>query len=188
VEQRLAELVNHLAIDRRGRARRHPVGTLKTRLSRAMSAAGLDGVHLSLSLSDDDELHALNRTYAGEDHPTDVLSFAQAEGPVVPHGDRQPLGDIVISVEYARRHVGSPPTGRASGRKGRHAKQGLPAELFHLAVHGLVHLLGYDHRDAAEERVMFGYEARLRAAALAPGPVRVARRPPGARAARPSRR
>ena len=163
--------MNRLLVERRGRARKTAVGSLPARLRRAMRAAGLDRVQVSLSLSDDDELHALNREYADEDHATDVLSFAQAEGPVVPHGDLEPLGDIVISVEYARRQ----------------AKRGLPAELFHLAVHGLVHLLGFDHRDAAEERVMFGYETRLREAALAAGIVKPVRRPTRSRAASPAR-
>ena len=128
-----------------------------------MRAAGLDGAELSLSLSDDRELRALNLAYAGEDHATDVLSFRQADAGVPA---TRMLGDIVISVPYATRQAST--AGRA-----------LPGELFHLAVHGLVHLLGYDHRDADEERVMFGYEARLRASALstgAPRPVRAPRK------------
>lgn len=150
-----------------GRGARTAPGTrrvLARRLQRALRAAGLAGVELSLTLAGDRELRALNLRYAGEDHATDVLSFAQREGARLRHRGREPLGDVVISVEYAARQA------RAGGRT-------LPGELLHLAVHGLAHLLGHDHRDAAEERVMFGYEARLRAAALAPGPaVRV--RPP----------
>jgi probable rRNA maturation factor len=126
-----------------------------------LRAAGLDGVELSLVLSDDRELHALNRKYAGEDHATDVLSFAQREGAAVAHASTEPLGDVIISVEYAARQ----------------AQRALPGELFHLAVHGLVHLLGYDHRDAKEERVMFAYEAGLRRAALALGSPRRVRAP-----------
>ena len=150
-----------LTVDLRGRGRRLDDGTRRTlaaRLRRAVVATGLSAVELSLSLSDDVELHALNLAYAGEDHATDVLSFAQAEGPRVPSATLRPLGDIVISVQYA-------------ARQAKVAGHSLPAELFHLAVHGLVHLLGYDHRDAAEERVMFDYEAALRRAALAPGPI-----------------
>ncbi|MEO6950962.1 MAG: rRNA maturation RNase YbeY [Polyangia bacterium] len=150
-----------LTVEARGRGRRLAAGTSRTlaaRLRRAIVAAGLVGVELSLSLSDDVEMHALNLAYANEDHATDVLSFAQAEGPHVPHAGRRPLGDIVISVEYA-------------ARQAKTAGHTLPAELFHLAVHGLVHLLGYDHRDAREERVMFGYETALRRSALTPGPI-----------------
>jgi len=111
-----------------------------------MQAAGTD-LEVALSLTDVRELHALNLQYANEDHPTDVLSFNQ---------DPPLLGDIVISVPYARRQ----------------AKGALADELIHLAVHGLAHLLGYDHRTQREEAVMFGYEAKLRAAARARGPIR----------------
>jgi probable rRNA maturation factor len=122
-----------------------------------MQAAGARG-EVALSLSDDAELRKLNLEYAGEDHATDVLSFSQTEGA----GPRSPmLGDIIISVPYARRQ----------------AKGALVDELVHLAVHGLAHLLGFDHRTPAEERVMFGYEARLREAARARGQVKRVRNP-----------
>jgi probable rRNA maturation factor len=147
-----------LTIDVRGRARGLAAGTLATlrrRLSRAMRAAGVADRALALSLSDDDELLQLNRQFADEDHATDVLSFEQ-EAPL--------LGDVIISVEMAARQA------QAAGHS-------LAAELVHLSVHGLVHLLGFDHATKDEERVMFGYEARLRAAARAPGPVARVRAP-----------
>jgi probable rRNA maturation factor len=142
-----------LTIEVRGRARRAvkpaTLATLRRLVGRAMRAAGVAERALALSLSDDDELLALNRQFAGEDHATDVLSFEQ-EAPL--------LGDVIISVETATRQA------EAAGH-------GLVAELVHLAVHGVVHLLGFDHATKAEERVMFGFEARLRAAARAAGPV-----------------
>ena len=150
-----------LTIDVRGRARRRGaltpamLRTLRRLLGRAMRAAGVAERALALSLADDDELLALNRTYAGEDHATDVLSFEQ-EAPL--------LGDVVISVETAARQAAA-------------AGHSLAAELVHLSVHGLVHLMGFDHATPAEERVMFGYEARLRAAARAAGPVARVRAP-----------
>jgi probable rRNA maturation factor len=128
---------------------------LTRRLRRAMQAARALGA-VSLSLTDDAELRALNREYANEDHATDVLSFEQSP-PL--------LGDIVISVETARRQA------EAGGRT-------LTEELIHLAVHGLAHLLGYDHATRAEERVMFGFEAKLREAARGRGEVARVRRPP----------
>ena len=135
-----------VAIRKRVRVSPSTVRSLRARLVRAMRAAGVAERALTLSLTDDKELRALNRTYAGEDHATDVLSFEQ----------REPLlGDVVISVETAQRQA------RAAGHS-------LLAELFHLAVHGMVHLMGYDHATAAEERVMFAYEAKLRARAIAP--------------------
>lgn len=152
-----------LSLIARGRARTQvPVElrrALRQKVVRAMRAAGVADTQVCLSLSDDEELHALNLQYAGEDHPTDVLSFSQRESQGVepgtapsplPPGTPEPLGDIIISVEYAARQA---------------AAQGhdLLSELLHLSVHGLCHLLGYDHATPEEERVMFGYEATLRA-------------------------
>lgn len=136
-----------VTIDIRHRARVTPstVRTLRARVGRAMRAAGVAEREMTLSLTDDRELRALNKKYANEDHATDVLSFEQ-EAPL--------LGDVIISVETA-------------ARQAKAAKHSLLAELFHLAVHGMVHLMGYDHATKAEERVMFGYEAKLRARAIA---------------------
>jgi probable rRNA maturation factor len=150
-----------LAVDVRGRARRNraltpgTLATVRRLVARAMRAAGVAERALTLSFSDDDELLALNRQYAGEDHATDVLSFEQ-EAPL--------LGDVIISVETAARQAAA-------------ARHALATELVHLAVHGMVHLMGFDHATAAEERVMFGFEARLRAAARAPGPAARVRTP-----------
>ena len=155
--------------------REHLVETL----ARAMAAAGRAGQTVDLTLVDDPTIHALNLRYADEDHATDVLSFAQQEGEAMP-GDAALLGDIVIAVPTARRQA-------------RAGKRRLVDELVHLAVHGFCHLLGYDHRTPHEERVMFGYEAELRAAAtrrrlrrVSPPPSSAAasRRPARGRAAR----
>jgi probable rRNA maturation factor len=140
---------------------------LERRVARAMRAAGADG-DVALSLTDDAELRALNRDYAGEDHATDVLSFSQRERAGA-RASSGPLGDVIISVETARRQA------RDGGRA-------LVDELAHLAVHGLAHLLGFDHATPAEERVMFGFERRLRAQAERRGPVARVRRPPRPRA------
>ena len=157
-----------LTIDIRNRVRVAPstVRTLRARLGRAMRAAGVGDRAMTLSLTDDRELRALNKKYAGEDHATDVLSFEQGEPAAdtrgIPpiRGRRTPLlGDVIISVETA-------------ARQAKAQKHSLLAELFHLAVHGMVHLMGYDHATKAEERVMFGYEAKLRAKATRPRPRR----------------
>ena len=141
-----------LSIDIRNGARVSPstVRTLRARVGRAMRAAGVAERAMTISLTSDRELRSLNKKYAREDHVTDVLSFEQ-EAPL--------LGDVIISVETA-------------ARQAKTAKHSLLAELFHLSVHGMVHLLGYDHATKAEERVMFGYEAKLRARATRPRPRR----------------
>ncbi|HEY0480312.1 MAG TPA: rRNA maturation RNase YbeY [Kofleriaceae bacterium] len=112
---------------------------------------------VSLRLVGDAQIHALNRGYRGKDRPTDVLAFAQREGPgAALHPGL--LGDIVISVDTARRQ----------------ARRGLYRELMHLASHGLCHLLGYDHRDDAEEAEMNARAAALRTEARRRGPIRPA--------------
>lgn len=148
-----------LSLERRGRARRKlsdaTLRSVRRLVARAMRAAGVADRAMALSFSDDDELLALNQQFADEDHATDVLSFEQA-APL--------LGDVIISVETAARQAAA-------------AGHSLTAELVHLAVHGLVHLMGFDHASKAEETVMFGYEARLRAAARKPGPIGRVRAP-----------
>ena len=112
---------------------------------------------VSLRLVDDAAIHALNRGYRHKNKPTDVLAFAQKEGPAAAIHPAM-LGDIVISVDTARRQ----------------ARRGLYRELLHLASHGLCHLLGYDHRDDAEEAVMNARAATLRREARRAGKIRAA--------------
>lgn len=108
------------------------------------------GAELAVSLVDDAEIHRLNRDYRGKDRPTDVLAFAMREGARIP-GDETVLGDVVISLETAAR--------QAHRRRVSDAD-----EVRTLLVHGVLHLLGYDHeRSPAEARRMKAMERRLRA-------------------------
>jgi probable rRNA maturation factor len=93
-------------------------------------------------------MRTLNRQYRGKDRTTDVLSFSLREGPF---SEVQPevLGDIVIAVPTAARQAAE--AGHALGR-----------EIEVLLVHGLLHLLGYDHeRGGNEERRMKRRELQL---------------------------
>ena len=101
-------------------------------------------VELSLLITGDREVHKLNREYRGIDKTTDVISFALSEdtGEFVTPPDRvSRLGEVIISYPQA-----------ASQAKAN--KQTIKAELAWLVVHGLLHLLGYDHQDDASEAVM----------------------------------
>ena len=137
--------------------------TLQTRLEREVArmvtaAARTDrraAYEVVLRLCGDPAIHELNKAWRGKDAPTDVLAFAQREAV---SADTGLLGDIVISVDTAKRQ----------------AKRGLHAELLHLASHGLCHLLGYDHRDDAEEKTMNKRAAALRREAGRSGRVRAA--------------
>jgi probable rRNA maturation factor len=137
----------------RGRARGQVPADVRRRVAARLTASlrALDRRRSSATLvfTDDDEIRVLNRDYRKHDRATDVLSFhLQAlTGETDPAGDGVALGDIVISVETARR--------RAHGRR-------LGAELERLAVHGLCHLFGHDHHKPSEAKRMFALERKLR--------------------------
>ena len=108
---------------------------------------------MSLLLCDDPAIQALNRDYRGVDRPTDVLSFSQEEGPPMPLGwadEAIPhvLGDVVISVETARRQA-------------EEAGWTLQEEVEALLAHGLLHLLGYDHESPEDRAAMRAREDAL---------------------------
>ncbi|MCR4429851.1 MAG: rRNA maturation RNase YbeY [Tepidanaerobacteraceae bacterium] len=102
---------------------------------------------VSVVLVDDEYISKLNRQYRAKDAPTDVLSFAMREsapgGEIIQEGPEAEklLGDIVISVERAREQ--SEDYGHSFER-----------EMGYLAVHGLLHLLGYDHEDEKNKKIM----------------------------------
>ncbi len=119
-------------------------------LLRALNEAHAE---LSVTLVDDGEIHRLNRDFRGKDRPTDVLAFAMREGARVA-GDHALLGDVVISLDTA-------------ARQARRRRVSTADEVRTLLVHGVLHLLGYDHeRSAAEARRMRAMERQLRAALL----------------------
>jgi probable rRNA maturation factor len=120
------------------------------RLRAALRALGRRRAVVTLVFTDDDEIRVLNRTYRKHDRATDVLSFhLQAlrgeDDPAAAAGGFN-LGDIVISVETARRRF----PGRRLGR-----------ELERLAVHGLCHLFGHDHKRPRQAQAMFALQNRL---------------------------
>ncbi len=105
-------------------------------------------------ISDDAALLDLNRRFRGVDRPTDVLSFADdTRGPYAGGGGRFPhyLGDVVISIDRARAQAAA-----AGGE--------LVQELQLLTVHGILHLLGFDHADPAGKAEMWAAQAGILAA------------------------
>jgi probable rRNA maturation factor len=105
---------------------------------RALEVLGLNRAELSIVLVSDAQIRRLNKLYRNKDKPTDVLSFPigeKVEGWLI-------LGDIVISVDTAKRQA-------------QELGYSLEEELKRLLVHGLVHLLGYDHELGGEEEKKF---------------------------------
>ena len=112
-----------------------------------LKAFGLDEGELSVVLCDDAFIHPLNREWRGKDKPTDVLSFAQREGEEADPDDPV-LGDVIISVETA-------------ARQAEERGHSLGHELRVLLVHGVLHLLGYDHEVDEEAEEMEALERDL---------------------------
>jgi len=112
---------------------------------------------ISILFVDDDAIKKMNLTYRGIDQPTDVLSFAMRDQPVhtpmfITVAEHNVLGDVVISLETARRQADD-------------YGHSLAREVGFLAVHGMLHLLGYDHLNAEDESKMRQKEERVLAAA-----------------------
>lgn len=105
-----------------------------------------ENAEVSISFVDNDEIQEINKTYRDKDQPTDVISFAledEFEGEVEIIGVELPrvLGDIIISVDMAK----------VQAEEYNHS---FKRELGFLAVHGFLHLLGYDHMNEADEAKM----------------------------------
>ena len=115
---------------------------------------------IDITLTDDGVQRDLNRIWRGEDAPTNVLAFPAADltGPV-PAGAPLLLGDVVLAYETVRREA---------------AQQQKPFadHLRHLVVHGVLHLLGYDHEDAAAAESMEAREIAILAELGVPNPYR----------------
>ena len=105
---------------------------------------GGENGEVSVTLTNNDYIHQLNRKYRQIDRPTDVLSFAlnESEEPDIENGpDINVLGDIILSVERAEEQAAD-------------YGHSLRREIAFLTVHGMLHLLGYDHMEEADRLEM----------------------------------
>jgi probable rRNA maturation factor len=104
---------------------------------------------LSVVVTGDEEIRELNREFAGEDHSTDVLSFSLREGEAfVAPDDTDRLGEVIVSFETAERQA---------DEAGHHVED----EIAHLLVHGVLHILGYDHAKPPDENRMRAHERSI---------------------------
>lgn len=125
--------------------------------NRMLETLELPNAELSVLLTDDGEIHRLNREHRQKDKPTDVLAFAMDESVPDPAGI---LGDVVISLDTAERQA-------------RSRRRPLIEEVRFLLAHGVLHLIGYDHAEPEEKREMVAMTKRLvRLAPLPDAPVR----------------
>jgi probable rRNA maturation factor len=120
-------------------------GPIRAAAEGALAHEGTSG-ELTVVLAGDAQLQALNRQYLGIDAPTDVLAFPA--GQPDPDSGARYLGDILISVQQAK----------TQARRARHP---LESEVQLLVVHGVLHLLGYDHADARAKSRMWQAQAAV---------------------------
>jgi probable rRNA maturation factor len=128
----------NIQIENRQKKQRVSLRQLRKVAQKILSVSGCPDAELSVLIVGDRRIRQINREYLQRDKATNVISFAQQEGQVI-GGERCVLGDVVISAETAARDAG---------------EAGLPlaSELYFLLMHGILHLLGYDHeRSGAEE-------------------------------------
>ncbi len=115
------------------------------RLTLDLESAPVDA-DITIVLTDDAQLHELNKEFLGVDAPTDVLSFPASESD--PETGTPYLGDILISIPRATEQA------QASGHS-------VEAEVQLLVVHGTLHLLGHDHAEAEEKARMWKAQAEV---------------------------
>jgi probable rRNA maturation factor len=126
----------------------HTALSAAARAAFAAAPARQESREVTLVLTDDREMRALNRTWRGKDSATNVLSFPAGESPSTMPGELRPLGDVVLAAE----------TVCAEARD-----RGIPVadHAAHLIVHGTLHLLGFDHETDAEAERMEAAETKV---------------------------
>jgi probable rRNA maturation factor len=110
---------------------------IRQKTKQILNALGCDAHEISLVVTDNDQIRELNRTYRGKDKPTNVLAFPMQEGEFA---DITPglLGDLVLSCETAQKEAND-------------AGITLEERMSQLLVHGILHLLGFDHEQGESE-------------------------------------
>lgn len=159
-----------LDVRKTGQASRHPMAEalsekLKKHLAKIYRVLGLtEDPAISLLLTDDETIAELNAQWRGLDEATDVLSFPAHRAEDFPEQPEH-LGDIVISIPYAERLIASRDHHERIAKElevdARQLQWSLREEVSFLFVHGLLHLVGYDHGSPEEEVQMRAMERRL---------------------------
>jgi probable rRNA maturation factor len=132
------------------------VQTVREAIGAAASALSTDGGEVSIVLTNDSAIRHLNRDWRGIDKSTNVLSFPASDRPA---GDARLLGDIVLAYETLESECND------ENRIFLH-------HLAHLAVHGFLHLIGYDHQTDVQAEEMEGLESKIMMRLNLPDPYR----------------
>lgn len=118
------------------------VESVKKVLNKGIEVEKLQNVIFNVILVNNEYIHTLNREYRGIDRPTDVITFALEDTKDIDYDNFRLLGDIYISLDKAHSQA-------------IEYVHSFEREICFLAVHGFLHLLGYDHMEKDEEKIMF---------------------------------
>lgn len=140
-------------LDETNEVKEEHINLVERLLQHAADIENIKNAEVSITFVTNEEIHKINREYRDKDAPTDVISFALeelGEGEVEIVGDDLPrvLGDIIISIDRTKEQAIE--YGHSFER-----------ELGFLAVHGLLHLLGYDHMTEEDEKEMFSKQDEI---------------------------
>lgn len=114
-------------------------------LKSGLSYLKVENVIFSIIFVDDDAIHEMNKNYRGVDRITDVISFAFEDNAQIVYNDCRLLGEIYICIPQMKRQA----------KEYGHSEK---RELAFLSVHGMLHLLGYDHMNEKDEKEMFALQ------------------------------
>ncbi len=122
--------------------------TVKEFIEFVIKKEKLEDTLFNIIITDNTYIHKLNKEYRGVDRPTDVISFALLDNKDFYESDIKILGDIYISIDKAKEQA-------------LEYGHSLLRELCFLSIHGLLHLLGYDHVLKSDEEIMFKKQEEL---------------------------
>ena len=121
---------------------------MKDFINYCVKKLNLKNVVFSVIIIDNENIHKINKEYRKIDRPTDVISFALEDDKVIVNSDVRMLGDIYISYDMVIKQAAE-------------YNHSTKREICFLAIHGLLHLLGYDHMNQEDEIKMFGLQKEL---------------------------
>lgn len=124
------------------------INDLNNVIEYALKHENVNNAIMNVIIIDNEKIHKINKEYRGIDRPTDVISFALEDDKTFVNTDFRVLGDIYISIDKV--HEQATIYGHSFRR-----------ELSFLTVHGVLHLLGYDHMEKSDEVIMFGKQEEI---------------------------
>lgn len=124
------------------------IETIKKLINYAIKELKLKKLEFNIIFVDNEKIRELNKTYRKIDNYTDVISFALEDYQDIKYIDRRLLGDIYISVDKAK-------------EQSIEYQHSLLRELSFLSIHGLLHLLGYNHENKSDEDIMFSKQEAI---------------------------